>query len=126
MGEAKRRKQAGNAALPRGRFILYGTFRKTGAVWLEAHLITPWPKQELTEPQRQARQQVLEQLLVAARAFYDEASEGDEVVRQVWLNVPRPLWDPRPTPAGVKQLLAATDRLVFKCTVEEDQAGPGP
>ena len=126
MGEAKRRRQASNADLPRGRFILYGTFRKTGDVWLEAHLITPWPKQELTEPQRQVTKQALEPLVNAARAFYDEALEGDEVVRQVWLNVPRPLWSSCPTLDDVRQLLTATDRLVFKCTVEEDQAGPGP
>jgi hypothetical protein len=59
MGEARRRKQAGNMELPRGRFILYGTFRKTGDIWLE----------------------------------------------------------------DVRQRLTATDRLVFRCTVETSETG---
>ena len=124
MGEARRRRRAGNKRRLRGRFVLFGVFQKPGDLWLEALVITPWRKAELTEPQWQAVENAVEQLVVAARDYYDEAEDGDAVIRQAWLNVPPRLWKPCLTQDEADQMVTTASQLVLRCAVSTSETGP--
>jgi hypothetical protein len=63
-------------------------------------------------------------LVVAARDYYDEAEDGDAVIRQAWLNVPPHLWKPCPTQDEADQMVTTASRLVLRCAVSTSETGP--